>query len=79
MPEDLIARLEALGGFLTGQSQDDFMFEVLTPYSAPYKLVWYSANALRRDLEVWEPLGFQPRLAWLFREAAKAARKAEAR
>jgi hypothetical protein len=73
----LIARLEAVGGLLTGNVDERFgSVEVLTPYGLPYKYIWttptYGLQALVSEWEARTDLCPRPLSFTLLRDAAPA-------
>ena len=59
---ELINRLEALGGMLTGNS-DHGRYEVLTPLGDYCKYIWCTAAYLEGQCDRWEGTTYGPRFA----------------
>jgi hypothetical protein len=58
IPPDLIARLAALGGMLTGNVSKHGTLEVLTPRGCEWKYIWVIPEGLEAQIAEWEQ---QPR------------------
>jgi hypothetical protein len=79
MPDDLVARLEALGGMLTGaEPSKQGSYEIVTPAGVTEKLAWVSPSALAHLLDAWEAAGIcGERLAVCMARIAREMREAE--